>query len=175
MEGSQMFQFQQKLKNLKFHIRKWNQFTFGNIFQENNAINNAMTKLQQKIILEGQTEQLSEQETCPQSQILERDKQEEVLWRKKSQNNQGGNVEDHATIKQELLAYFKQVHQETKMDRTVAIDKIIQSIRKIITEAHNQLLLKPISLQEVEKVVRQLKEGKAPGPDGFTSIVFHNF
>lgn len=90
------------------------------------------------------------------------------------QNSQGGKVEDHAALEQELLSYFKQVHQETQMDWTVAIDKIIQSIPKIITEEHNQLLLKPISLQEVEKVVRQLKEGKAPSPDGFTSNFFHN-
>ena len=43
-----------------------------------------MKELQQKIITEGRSEQLSEQETHLQSQILERDKQEEVLWKQKS-------------------------------------------------------------------------------------------
>ena len=33
----------------------------------------------------------------------------------------------------------------------------------------------PISLQEVEIATQQLKVGKAPGPDGFTSDFFHNF
>jgi len=175
-----MFQFQQKLKNIKFHIKQWNQFTFGNILQEKTALNKAMIELQQKIITEGRTEQLSEQETHLQSQILERDKQEEVLWKKKSQvrwlkegekntkffhrstiqrrmintithiqNIQGERVEDHAAIEQELLTYFKQVHHDTQTDRTEAIDKIIKSIRKIITKEHNQLLLKLITLQEV--------------------------
>lgn len=91
------------------------------------------------------------------------------------QNNQGAKVEDHAAIEKELLSYFKQVHQETQMDRSVAIDKKTQSIPKITTEEHNQLLLKPISLQEVEKVVRELKEGKALSSDMFTSNFFHKF
>lgn len=56
-----------------------------------------------------------------------------------------------------------------------AIDKILQNIPKLITEEHNLLLLKPTNLQEVENVVHQLKIGKAPGPDGFTSDFFHNF
>ena len=37
------------------------------------------------------------------------------------------------------------------------------------------MLLKSIDIQEVETTVRQLKAGKAPGPDGFTSNFFHNF
>eukprot|EP00253_Pinus_taeda_P002690 PITA_02690 len=84
LEGSKMFQFQQKLKNLKFHIKQWNQSTFGNIFQAQTTLNKEMKELQQKIIIEGRSEQLSEQETHLQSQILERDKQEEVLWKQKS-------------------------------------------------------------------------------------------
>eukprot|EP00253_Pinus_taeda_P016954 PITA_16954 len=56
-----------------------------------------------------------------------------------------------------------------------AINKILRNIPKLITEEHNLLLLKPTSMQEVENVVHQLKAGKAPGPDGFTSNFFHNF
>ena len=67
------------------------------------------------------------------------------------------------------------MHQETKTDRLPAIEKIIKIIPKIITEEHNQILLRPISLQEVETAMRQLKVGKAPRPDGFTSDFIHNF
>eukprot|EP00253_Pinus_taeda_P015442 PITA_15442 len=42
-------------------------------------------------------------------------------------------------------------------------------------EEHNTLLLKPISLEEVEVAVNLLKAGKAPGPDGFTSNFFQHF
>lgn len=30
-------------------------------------------------------------------------------------------------------------------------------------------------MQEVETVMAQLKDGKAPGPDGFTTNFFHEF
>lgn len=56
-----------------------------------------------------------------------------------------------------------------------AIGKITDNIPKLITEEHNQFLLRPVDLQEVENAIHQLKEGKASGPDGFTSNFFHNF
>eukprot|EP00253_Pinus_taeda_P004451 PITA_04451 len=56
-----------------------------------------------------------------------------------------------------------------------AINKLLKNIPRIITEEHNSLLIKPISLQEVEEAVQHLKEGKASGPDGFTSNFFHKF
>lgn len=37
------------------------------------------------------------------------------------------------------------------------------------------MLLQPISMQEVEDAMAQLKDGKAPGPDGFTANFFHEF
>lgn len=55
------------------------------------------------------------------------------------------------------------------------INKLLKNIPRIIIEEHNSLLIKPISFQEVEEAVQQMKEGKAPGPDGFTSIFFHKF
>ena len=41
-----MFQFQQKLKFLKKHIKQWNQITFGNIIQAHNALAQEMKKIQ---------------------------------------------------------------------------------------------------------------------------------
>jgi len=67
------------------------------------------------------------------------------------------------------------VHREPNNDKSQAIEKITRNIPKHISENHNQMILKPVDLQEVELAVRQLKAGKAPGPDGFTSNIFHNF
>eukprot|EP00253_Pinus_taeda_P021003 PITA_21003 len=90
-------------------------------------------------------------------------------------NERGARIETHEGIENEFLRHLKQVHQEPKIDRTHAIDRVLRNIPKLITEEHNLLLLHPTNLQEVENVVRQLKAGKAPGPDGFTSNFFHNF
>lgn len=80
----------------------------------------------------------------------------------------------HDEIVSEFLNYFKQAHQEPNIDRSLTIEKLTRNIPKLISEEHNQLLLIPVDLQEVEEVVRQLKAGKAPGLDGFTSNLFHN-
>ena len=84
-------------------------------------------------------------------------------------------MEDDGDIEKELLKYFKTVHQEIDINRLLAINKILPHIRNVITDDHNQLLLHPISLQEVELAMKQLQEGKAPSPDGFTSNFFHRF
>ena len=78
-----MYQFQQKLKHLKALIKNWNTSVFGNIFQEIRIIENKMEETQQKIILEGRTDDLSYQEQELQKQLEERCKQEEILWRQK--------------------------------------------------------------------------------------------
>lgn len=90
-------------------------------------------------------------------------------------NEEGEKVETHEDIESEILNYFKQAHQEPQIGKSQAIEKITRNIPKVITEEHNQLLLRPVDLQEVETIVRQLKEGKAPSLDGFTSKLFHNF
>jgi len=48
-------------------------------------------------------------------------------------------------------------------------------VPKIITEDHNQLLLRLVSPQEVDLAMIQRKEGKSPGSDSFTTTFFHSF
>jgi len=68
--GTKMFQFQQKLKHLKGKIKQWNHTSFGNIFQAQSALDQDMKRLQQRIIIEGRSNDLSEQEKILELQIL---------------------------------------------------------------------------------------------------------
>jgi hypothetical protein len=79
-----MYRFQQKLKGLKQHLKEWNKMTFGNIFSAKTTLEKDMESLQQQIILEGHSTALAHKETELQSQIEERCKQEEMLWKQKS-------------------------------------------------------------------------------------------
>lgn len=91
-------------------------------------------------------------------------------------NQQGEKVEQYEEIQKVLLSHFKNIQQEElNIDRQPAIDKITQLIPKLVNAEHNQMLLRSVSLQEVETAMTQSKEGKAPGPDGFTSNFFHHF
>ncbi len=62
LEGAKMFQFQQKLKNLKQVLKVWNRTQFGNIFENKKKLEQQMCSLQQTIILEGRTEEHAHQE-----------------------------------------------------------------------------------------------------------------
>lgn len=205
-EGTKMALFQKKLKHLKEEIKRWNKDTFGNIFKSKELLTQEMKEIQQRMILEERSKELSQKEQITENKILERDQQEETLWRQKSRvrwlkegekktkffhkttvqrrmtnqisyvnNEEGNKVETHEEIEKEFLNYFKKMNQEPTINRAEAIDNITKQIPRLITEDHNTLLLKPVSLQEVESAVNQLKAGKAPGPDGFTANFFQHF
>ena len=57
-----MFQFQQKLKLLKDHIKKWNKESFGNIFQEKKALEIKIQQQQSQVMLNSYTKELRIQE-----------------------------------------------------------------------------------------------------------------
>jgi hypothetical protein len=44
--GTPMYRFQQRLKNLKQHLKAWNKSTFGNIFQAQDNLNQQIQSLQ---------------------------------------------------------------------------------------------------------------------------------
>lgn len=85
-------------------------------------------------------------------------------------NQQGERLEVHEEVAQEFRDYFQDILREPPGSRNQAIQSIVQHIPKIINEDNNNRLLKPISMQEVEDTMVQLKDGKAPGPDGFSTL-----
>ena len=52
---------------------------------------------------------------------------------------------------------------------------ITDLIPRIVIRENNEMLVKHVSMQEVEEVIHQMAPRKAPGPDGFTSNFFHHF
>eukprot|EP00253_Pinus_taeda_P023386 PITA_23386 len=152
--GAKMFQFQQKLRHLKQVLKVWNKTQFGNILETRKKLEQNMCSLQHTIILEGRIEELA-------------DKEHSLC--------QGERLEKHEDIEKEFKEYFQEALKEQTGSRSAAIRSVTQHIPKIITKDHNQNLLKPVSMQEVEEAMAQLKDGKAPGPDGFTSNFFHEF
>ena len=64
---------------------------------------------------------------------------------------------------------------EDSSERSQDIAHINTLIPRVITREDNEMLVKPISMQEVEEAVSQMAQGKAPGPEGFTTNFFHFF
>jgi len=71
-------------KEIKSKIKKWNKEEFGNIQQEQGKLQVIMKRIQQQIILEGRSQALAEEEGRVITQLEERRKQEELLWKQKS-------------------------------------------------------------------------------------------
>eukprot|EP00253_Pinus_taeda_P033709 PITA_33709 len=83
-------------------------------------------------------------------------------------SEQGDIIENHQGISTLLTSHFNSIAQEPEADRTEAIAELIKSIPKTISNEQNLALTREISLEEVEEVVKNMPNDKAPGPDGFT-------
>eukprot|EP00253_Pinus_taeda_P013273 PITA_13273 len=91
------------------------------------------------------------------------------------QNQGGAKIEKHEEIEEEFLNHFAQVHREPEGDKCPAIERITNNVPRLIMEENNELHLLSILSQEVDEAMSQLKEGKSPGPDAFTTTFFHTF
>jgi hypothetical protein len=57
--------------------------------------------------------------------------------------------------------------QEPQLNRKATIKRITQHIPKMINENHNEALMRPITMEEVEKVIWEMSKWKSPILDGF--------
>ena len=78
IKGTRMYQFQQKLKLLKGHIKKWNKESFDNIFQEKQFLENKIKLNQSQVISSGYSKELRIQEKLLLQKFSQREQQEEV-------------------------------------------------------------------------------------------------
>ena len=84
-------------------------------------------------------------------------------------------VETREGVEEELLSYFKGIPTEDNNSREQELAQVTDLIPKSISREDNENLNKPISMQDVEEALIQMAQGKAPGPDGFTTNFFHFF
>eukprot|EP00253_Pinus_taeda_P029908 PITA_29908 len=83
-------------------------------------------------------------------------------------DDQGTSVQTHHEISALLINHFSQIALEPNIDREEAIKDLMTYIPKLITEDQNKALNRAITLEEVEEAVKEMPNGKALGPDGFT-------
>lgn len=85
----------------------------------------------------------------------------------------GTRLETYEEIEGELVSFYKDLLTKPNLNRVESINQVAHHILRLIMVEQNEVLLKEITLQELEIVVGKMVEGKAPGPDGFTIIFFH--
>jgi hypothetical protein len=62
-----------------------------------------------------------------------------------------------------MVSYYKYLLSETIMDRTQDIRKITQHIPSLITTEQNEALMRLITQEEVDQVVKEIPLGKVVG------------
>ena len=72
-----------------------------------------------------------------------------------------------------LISYYDNLLSEEIMDREEEQQQVISHIPTLVTKDQNFMLMRVITLQEVETTINQMKEDKAPGPDGFIVNFLH--
>jgi hypothetical protein len=84
----------------------------------------------------------------------------------------GVEQESHKDIETTMINHFHGIAQEPNQDRTEAIQRVTQHIPRLVTKEQNNNLNKPIAEEEIDQVIQEMTNGKAPGPDGFTVEFF---
>ena len=74
----------------------------------------------------------------------------------------GNRVDTRREIEAELTQHFSEILREDGGDRSRDIEQITRLIPRLVTEENNEMLNKPIWMQEVEEAVNQMALGKAP-------------
>eukprot|EP00253_Pinus_taeda_P008881 PITA_08881 len=87
-------------------------------------------------------------------------------------NQEGQRVLQHEEIEKVLVNHFKDILREPKTNRSYAIAKISREIPNVVTRDQNLALMRKITMEEVEDIVRNIKRNKAPGLDGYTIEFF---
>ena len=77
--------------------------------------------------------------------------------------NEDRLISSQAELEEHILRFYQQLYQldEQVENNTAAREECFQFVRQTVTDEQNIELLKPITVEEVAEVVKQLPKGKA--------------
>eukprot|EP00253_Pinus_taeda_P008470 PITA_08470 len=165
-----MFLLHCRLKHIKGRLKEWNKKEFGNIFKAKGEVEKKLKEINQILITEGYTDERKEMVESLQQEWDKRCLQEEILWRQKSRHGIERNTREE--MEKVLLQHFQKITKETLEDRYQFTEKFTQYIPQLVTREDNFNLNRPVTEEEIEEVVKEMQNGKAPGPNGFNVDFF---
>lgn len=92
----------------------------------------------------------------------------------RSLEDNGEMITEMEALKEHITNYYKRLFGSERQTSIRLQEDLWVSSSKITTE-ENEELIKPFSLQELEEVVHSMRDGSAPGLDGFSSVYFKVF
>lgn len=82
----------------------------------------------------------------------------------KLKNDDGHWVEWDNGLSELISGFYSNLFTANEVD----FEEVISNIPTTVTRAQNEVLLQPITVEEVKKALFQMNPDKAPGPDGMT-------
>ena len=90
-------------------------------------------------------------------------------------NDRGEKLEVREFIEAILNSHFSDILTDPRRNRLEYIETITIKIMSLVSDKQNHLLMKTITLQEVQEAVFQMKVGTPSSLDGFGVNCFHHF
>ncbi|XP_074278035.1 uncharacterized protein LOC141601638 [Silene latifolia] len=147
--GSWMFQVVTKQRNLKQPLKQLNRARFADVEKAVEVAKLRLSDLQK-----------------------ESNAAEEYRDLCRAHHSYGLLHTDLHNIEKAFLGYY----QDLLGRSTDTLDVHVPTVRKgkLVTEQHMNILLKPVSIQEVKEAIFSIPAIKSPGPDGFTSQFYRD-
>eukprot|EP00253_Pinus_taeda_P020517 PITA_20517 len=145
-----MFLLHKRLKHIKIRLKDWNKNEFGNIFEAKKVVERKLHDINQILITNGFNEGSKEQANKHQQEWKELCKQEEIFWKQK----------------------LRGIVEEPLLDISQFINDFTKHIPKLVTRDDNHNINRPMNEDEVSEAIKEMQNGKAPGPDGFNVDFF---
>jgi len=73
------------------------------------------------------------------------------------------------------VQYFSSLSREVSHGGSPEEAQVLSYIPPLVTREMNELLMKDITLEELEETIFQMKKGKAPSPNGFLVEFYQEF
>ena len=85
------------------------------------------------------------------------------------------HVETQEELELTLNDFFTDLLEELDYNQNESQMKVLQNIPRVITNERNFMIMKPIKMEEVKEVVKQMANDKYLGPNGFTMNFFQSY
>eukprot|EP00253_Pinus_taeda_P019643 PITA_19643 len=87
--------------------------------------------------------------------------------------DEGGKLlSSHEDIEVVLVRHFRGIAKENILDREHFIKVLTRHIPRLVSREDNFNLNRPVTKEEISDVLKEMQNGKAPGPDGFNVDFF---
>ncbi|XP_074303386.1 uncharacterized protein LOC141637872 [Silene latifolia] len=160
-KGTLMFRVVQKLKSLKPDLKKLNKEQFGDIENLTHIAELALNQFQTMVVQDPLNEELCLSEKECATELTELRKARDQYLRQKTKCEWMEHGDDNT-------AYF---HACTSKEVSSINQRVVRA-GPILTKEHCDLLIAPITGEEVKNAMFGILGTKAPGPDGYSSQFF---